>query len=228
MGSSLRRTLLLCLFATFLFSAGGFVTNSRQYISGGFWLESGEHRSVLVGFVPLGEVIRGSYSALANIEFFIVDEFNYDRWLNGLSNDRHSYHLGDAVSFNFAVPYTDTWYAVFHNPTSFLHYVDYEILVTLIPSGSLTPIFIIAGVGVGVTIGMVVLLRATRSRRETPVTEPITEPAVGPISEEGTPAETQKDKPPKGVLVSELICTYCGHGNPSDAEFCIRCGRRLD
>ncbi|MFX1487433.1 MAG: zinc ribbon domain-containing protein, partial [Promethearchaeota archaeon] len=34
-------------------------------------------------------------------------------------------------------------------------------------------------------------------------------------------------KPSLPVAIPEPPCPSCGHGNPSDAEFCVECGRQL-
>lgn len=38
---------------------------------------------------------------------------------------------------------------------------------------------------------------------------------------------TRSIKPRFFVTISEPVCSYCNHENPSDARFCIRCGLHL-
>lgn len=49
-----------------------------------------------------------------------------------------------------------------------------------------------------------------------------------PVSIEELTREAVEVKVPETELLPRAACPYCGHGNPSDAEFCIRCGRILE
>lgn len=60
------------------------------------------------------------------------------------------------------------------------------------------------------------------SSRLAEVDEPMDDPTTGPVYlEETTPKEAESKTP-------VLSCPDCGHKNPKDADFCIRCGRDLD
>ncbi|MFX0069181.1 MAG: DUF2341 domain-containing protein, partial [Candidatus Hodarchaeota archaeon] len=101
----------------------------------------------------------------------------------------------------------------------------------------LTWLFVIAGIGAFVAIGIAILITARASRVRESVTEPAVEPEARPTyEEEATPEEPMPEeiapRPveaeiPRPLPTSEPICSYCGHQNPSGARFCIKCGRHL-
>lgn len=228
MGSRSKRLFILYFCIVFLLSGTTFATNSRQE-SDGFFLWGGESHPIRIGYVSSGEVIHGSYSSDgSSIEFFIVDEGNYSRWVDNLTYDRHSYKHGVIVSFNFTVPYNDTWYAIFHNPNPVLFdYVDYEIRIGFPRPANFEPILAIAGIAVAVIIGMAILIKVKSSRAETPLAERLTERTTEIAYEEETVFEEVTAESHEPVLGNGLVCSFCGHENPSDAEFCVECGREL-
>ncbi|MFX0069409.1 MAG: zinc ribbon domain-containing protein [Candidatus Hodarchaeota archaeon] len=168
-----------------------------------------ESLTIPLGRLKSGVVIHGSISVqMGSVEFFIVNEGNYSRWSDGLSC--YVYSLG--WSFNFTIPYDDEWYAVFDNPDSMFPSYQYEIHIGSI--GFLTVIFTVPGIIVASIIGIAFIVGGRL--------EPTFEPTSRPIyREEITPKEVEPRKP-------EFICPDCGHANPRDADFCIRCGQDLD
>lgn len=81
-------------------------------------------------------------------------------------------------------------------------------------------------------IAAVGFIIAVKSKAKASVVEPLIEPLIEPKYNEETTREeiveeTEKAGPLEHTLPSEAICAYCGYVNPSDAEFCIRCGRHL-
>ncbi|MFX1352103.1 MAG: zinc-ribbon domain-containing protein [Promethearchaeota archaeon] len=84
------------------------------------------------------------------------------------------------------------------------------------------PSFIIGG------IVMVVILALVASYRFQFSVEPIIEPTTEPTLEEGDTLEESKIETTDQLVPSEIPCSRCGYKNPSDAQFCIRCGRNLE
>ncbi|MFX0097740.1 MAG: DUF2341 domain-containing protein [Candidatus Hodarchaeota archaeon] len=101
------------------------------------------------------------------------------------------------------------------------------------PDGQLDLTFIIIGGSIGfvTAIGVAAFLKARSPRPEVvvpkprrPIPEPAYEEEITP--EEITP-EREEAEEPRRLLPSDVLCSYCGHVNPTGAKYCIRCGRRL-
>jgi len=219
-----RKLVLGLAFAISLFFAIGIITDCLPDKSAKLGLRGDESQSVFIGYAGAGTVISGSYEAYwGNIEFFLVDSGNYSRWSDGLSYSMYSYRNGKTESFNFSVPYDAKWYAVFHKTSLVdIDFVTYEIFVGFL--GFRTVVFTIVGLAMAAVIGMFALLSRMASWPEEAITES--------IDRERVPGETARDvgKPeaPEPATFFGIACLYCGHGNPRDAEFCIKCGRNLD
>ncbi|MFX1487035.1 MAG: zinc ribbon domain-containing protein [Promethearchaeota archaeon] len=84
------------------------------------------------------------------------------------------------------------------------------------------PWFIIGG------IAMVAILVLAASYRFQFSVEPIIEPTTGSTLEEEDTLEESKIETTDQLVPSEISCSKCGYKNPSDAQFCIRCGRDLE
>jgi len=74
-----------------------------------------------------------------------------------------------------------------------------------------------------VAVGMIALSKLKSSSRETVIPEPTTE---FPHRRDDFPRET-KPRSSERIRLSDVVCPDCGYENPSDAQFCIGCGRRL-
>ncbi|MFX0097588.1 MAG: DUF2341 domain-containing protein [Candidatus Hodarchaeota archaeon] len=91
----------------------------------------------------------------------------------------------------------------------------------------------IAVVLIFVLIGLSLGVSRARDSRIRPVTVPEVLPTYeeGPIPETSAPEETEpetvEDEMEEPLTASEPVCSYCGHINPVDSEFCIKCGRHL-
>lgn len=234
MGSRLKRSLLLLSCLSILFYSTGLTASSGQE-SGGFWLPSHTREAVLFGYLSSGTEIRGTYSVAGSyfpdieyVEFFIVDAANYTRYVDGLSYDRYSYESGVDERVQFYIPYNETWYGVFYNPSwrDLLH-VNYDFYVGPPQAPQYIGLFVIfAFVGVVFTIIIASIIRSRPSAAVTPRTRPMVETTAEPAYEE-IPFKEDKAKAPEDVLLPGLICPKCGYDNPADAEFCIRCGQKL-
>ena len=122
--------------------------------------------------------IEGSFSVNNDIEFFICDEENYDRWKR---NDsvvlyEHSEETTNQI-FNFTIPHDSTWYVVFSNVQSQsaisldaeIYYLDQSDIVQtqvawITQSTVLTPVFI----GFLLLIPVIGLLGVWMSRKSEP------------------------------------------------------------
>jgi len=119
--------------------------------------------------------IEGSFSVNNEIEFFICDAGNYTRWQRHESAVLHEHSVETTGQmFNFTVPYTSIWYAVFSNVQSQdvtnldaeLYYIDQSDITQsqvtwTIQSSIVTPLFI----GFLVAVLVVCLLGIWLSRR---------------------------------------------------------------
>ncbi len=122
--------------------------------------------------------IEGSFSVNNEIDFFICDEGNYTRWQRNESAVLYDHSVETTGQmFNFTIPYTSIWYAVFSNVQSqvvtnldaYLYYIDQsdntQTQVTwTVQSSIVTPLFI----GFLVAVLVVCLLGIWLSRRGKP------------------------------------------------------------
>lgn len=95
--------------------------------------------------------------------------------------------------------------------------VDFDLVYNL------PYVAIIIGVVAFVAVGMIASSRLKSSSRETVFSEPTTE---FPRPRDDFPRKTEP-RSSKRTRLSDVVCSECGYENPSDAEFCIGCGRRL-
>ncbi|MFX0097156.1 MAG: zinc-ribbon domain-containing protein [Candidatus Hodarchaeota archaeon] len=84
-------------------------------------------------------------------------------------------------------------------------------------------IFVIIGMVAFVAIIMIASSRLRRSSREISIPEPTTE---FPRRRDDFPRRTES-RSSERMRLSDVSCPDCGYENPSDAQFCIGCGRRL-
>ncbi|MFX0097246.1 MAG: zinc ribbon domain-containing protein [Candidatus Hodarchaeota archaeon] len=75
-----------------------------------------------------------------------------------------------------------------------------------------------------ILVGLSIFGKHMSSSREAEEAEPMTDPTASPVyyDYEESPSEVFESKTPV------FSCPDCGHENPGDADFCIRCGRDLD
>ncbi|MFX0069311.1 MAG: zinc ribbon domain-containing protein [Candidatus Hodarchaeota archaeon] len=219
-----RKLFLGLAFTISLFFSVGIITDCLPDKSITLGLQGDESQSVFIGYAAAGTVISGSYEAYwGTIEFFLVDSGNYSRWLGGLSYSMHSYRNGKTESFNLSVPYDAKWYAIFHKTSLVdIDFVTYEIFVGFL--GFRTLVFTIVGLAMAAVIGVFALLSRMASWPEEAITELIDRDRVPEV----TAREVGKLEAPEPSSFFGTACPYCGHGNPRDAEFCIRCGQTLD
>ncbi|MFX0088931.1 MAG: zinc ribbon domain-containing protein [Promethearchaeota archaeon] len=219
-----RKLILGLAFAISLFFAIGIVTDCLPDRSNTLGLRGDGPQSIFIGYAAAGTVISGSYRAYwGSIEFFLVDGDNYSRWSDGLIYSMYSYRNGKTESFNFSVPYDARWYAVFHKTSLVdIDFVTYDIFVGFL--GFRTLVFTIVGLAMAAVIGVFALLNRVASWPEEAITESIDRDRVPEV----TAREVGKPEAREPPSFFGIGCPYCGHGNPRDAEFCIRCGRTLD
>lgn len=100
--------------------------------------------------------IEGSFSVNNEIEFFICDAGNYTRWQRHESAVFYEHSVETTgLTFNFTIPYTSIWYAVFSNVQSQdvtnldaeLYYIDQSDITQsqvtwTVQSTIITPLFI--------------------------------------------------------------------------------------
>ncbi|MFX0097139.1 MAG: DUF2341 domain-containing protein, partial [Candidatus Hodarchaeota archaeon] len=92
-------------------------------------------------------------------------------------------------------------------------------------------IFVAAAVGAIAAIGIAFFIKARTPRPEVPALEPM-EPVSEPtyeeevVREEVAP-EREEIEAPEPLLPSEVLCSHCGHVNPTGSKFCIKCGRHV-
>ncbi|MFX1351998.1 MAG: zinc ribbon domain-containing protein [Promethearchaeota archaeon] len=84
-------------------------------------------------------------------------------------------------------------------------------------------VFVIIGIVVFAAVIMIASSRLRRSSRETSIPEPTTE---FPRRRDDFPRKIES-RSSERIRPSDVLCSECGFENPSDAQFCIGCGRRL-
>jgi len=167
------------------------------------------------------EVTSGS-----DIDFYILDEDNYDLWSSGYSS---SAEVGrdnvGSVSLSFTVPVSGEWNLLFIND-NWLYRKHIEGTITAVApqaindSSGLIGAVITAIVFIVVIAALtVVCTKASESKHKLGVTESQqTYPQYAPVSPPGQPPVSENAK----------FCPYCGAPRQFfDAKFCQNCGRPL-
>ncbi|MFX1486960.1 MAG: zinc ribbon domain-containing protein [Promethearchaeota archaeon] len=83
-------------------------------------------------------------------------------------------------------------------------------------------LIVFLGITVFLAVFAIILPRLKSSSREAVIPEP----TESPRSREDLPRETEP-RSSEGIQSFDVVCPDCGYENPSDAQFCIGCGRRL-
>lgn len=211
------KNLLFICFTGILLISGVVFIMGILWESGSVVLDDGESYSCTIGFVSSGGTIQVEYHSYhASIDFFIVNQGNYSRWQDDLPFDRYSFAGG---RFNFTVPYSDTWYAIFNKSSTSFWWADVEYVI-IPPFSPFDYVVISMSFGSLGSLAAVFIIhvRDEYLRAGPPITERIAERTTElPYEEDAMPEE-----------VPGLICSTCGHENPLNADFCIGCGRDLD
>ncbi|MFW9893590.1 MAG: hypothetical protein ACFFFO_15390, partial [Candidatus Thorarchaeota archaeon] len=106
------------------------------------WIDAGTHYYVYITDAESGGTIEGDFTVTSgnDVEFFICDADNYDKWINGQSANVYQHRSRTTTySFEFTIPTDDTWYVVFSNEYSIITskhlegYVDYSAPAAYIP-----------------------------------------------------------------------------------------------
>ena len=201
------------------------------------WINAGTHYTVYITDAETGGTIDGDFTVTSgnDVEFFICDSDNYDRFLNSLSTSVYLHRSRTTTySFDFTIPSDDTWYVVFSNEYSFITskhlegYVDYSPPSPVIPTVG-TDIRVLALVGVVAIFSFIILLgivKVWRDRTLSPTTHQDTYYEVVVPSAPQEPSEPYS--PPQKPVAGHPFCSHCGTSRPPTARFCANCGATFE
>jgi len=198
-----------------------------------FWVDTNNSYRYYWSDLPTGYTININVEVTSgsDIDFYILDEENYDLWDDGQSSDaeRGQSNVG-SVSISFTVPSSGEWNLLFINDNwLYRKHIEGTITVTatttyssptdsdtMAPAGAV----IIAAVILFI-IGMAALCckKFNESQQEPPT-------MGGPPHKDGPPLLPLHQPVRVQQEQVTMFCPYCGTQRQShDAQFCSKCGR---
>ncbi|MHA2143407.1 MAG: hypothetical protein ACXADD_18160 [Candidatus Thorarchaeota archaeon] len=192
------------------------------------WIDAGTYYAVYIDDARDGGTIEVDFTVTSgvDIEFFICDADNFDKWINFQS--AYIYEHRDLTSFyttTFTIPDDGTWYVVFSNRYSWFTSKHVEGTVDYTAPAANPAIDPMGAVLVGGFLLIFIvciagLVKTTQRQSETPM----------PVPQQAAPVEKAPSIAPvvtPGQQPAQTFCPYCGAPRtPPDSQFCANCGMK--
>ncbi|MFW9789459.1 MAG: hypothetical protein ACFFE1_17465 [Candidatus Thorarchaeota archaeon] len=157
-----------------------------------------------------------------DIDFYIVDEENYDLWQD--NQDAYAEVIKEnigSVSQSFTVPSSGEWHLLFINDNwLFRKHIEGTVTVTSPPMSNDLSLDAVIGTGLILILVFVVIGCISNENKKKQSRDISQQPIYHQSKDYGSP------RAPQNVAG---YCPYCGTPKPViDAVFCVSCGRHFD
>ncbi|TFH03805.1 MAG: hypothetical protein E4H14_16025 [Candidatus Thorarchaeota archaeon] len=156
-----------------------------------------------------------------DIDFYILDEDNYDTYINGGSASSHlTRENAGSISVSYTIPSSGEWHLIFRNDNWFFRkHLEGTITVTApyVPTspsssaGAVMALLVIAAVVICIAV---CAAKSQKDKQE------------GPVASQSSQTGYQVAQPSVRPTQQVGFCPYCGTPKQLfDAKFCSKCGR---